>query len=120
MTYMTLILAIIAVESNGDDNAVGDYGLAYGCLQMHAEYVQDAAEHAGKDWTHKDAFDRETAIDIFLAYMDRYATENRLGRHVTVEDIARIHNGGPNGWKKPHTEAYWHKVKSVLDNDQIN
>lgn len=120
MTYMTLILAIIAVESNGDDNAIGDYGLAYGCLQMHAEYVQDAAEYAGKDWTHKDAFDRETAIEIFLAYMDRYATEKRLGRPVTVEDIARIHNGGLNGWKKPHTESYWHKVKSVLDNDQIN
>ena len=46
--------------------------------------------------------------------MKRYATEKRLGRPVTQEDIARIHNGGPNGYKKKSTEKYWQKVKKVL------
>lgn len=114
MTFLTLIMALIAVESGGDDKAIGDGGKAYGCLQLHASYVQDAAEYAGADWTHEDAFDREKAIDIFLAYMSRYATEERLGRPVTAEDIVRIHNGGPKGWKKPATEIHWIKVKSVL------
>ena len=81
---------------------------------MHAGYVQDAAEYAGKDWLHEDAFDRETSIDIFIAYISRYATEDRIGRPVTAEDIARIHNGGPNGWKKKSTEAYWREVRSIL------
>ena len=27
--------------------------------------------------------------------MCRYATEERLGRNATQEDVARIHNGGP-------------------------
>ena len=115
MSLLTLILALISVESNGDDNAIGDDGKAYGCLQLHASYVADAAEYAGEDWTHLDAFDRETSIDIMLAYMSRYATEARLGRPVTAEDVARIHNGGPSGWRKASTEDYWIKVKSVLE-----
>jgi hypothetical protein len=114
MSLITLILILIQVESAGDDLAIGDNGLAYGCLQMHAGYVQDAAEYAGKDWLHEDAFDRETSIDIFIAYISRYATEDRIGRPVTAEDIARIHNGGPNGWKKKSTEAYWREVRSIL------
>ena len=114
MSIMTLIIAIIAVESNGDDKAIGDDGRAYGALQIHAGYVQDASEYADESWTHEDAFDRETAIDIFLAYMSRYANERRLGRPVTAEDVARIHNGGPNGHKKASTLKYWNKVKAEL------
>ena len=114
MTILSLILILIQVESSGNDLQVGDGGKAYGCLQMHAGYVQDAAEYAGKDWKHEDAFCRETSIDIFLAYMARYATYERLGRAVTAEDVARIHNGGPNGWKKQSTEKYWKNVQNKL------
>jgi len=110
---MTLILALITIESGGNDFAIGDDGKAYGCLQMHAAYVQDAAEYAGKDWIHEDAFQRDVAIQIFEAYMARYATKERLGREPTIEDIARIHNGGPNGYKKPSTDKYWKKVKKL-------
>jgi soluble lytic murein transglycosylase-like protein len=114
MNIMTLILALIAVESSGNDQAIGDGGLAYGPLQIHASYVADASEFAKKDWKHEDAFDRETAIDMFLAYMSRYATEKRIGRPVTIMDMARIHNGGPNGYKKKATLVYWEKVKKEL------
>jgi hypothetical protein len=115
MTYTTLILAIIMVESYGDDSAIGDNGKAYGCLQLHAEYVADAAEYANEDWVHEDAFNRKTAIKIFEAYMDRYATIDRLGRVATAEDIARIHNGGPNGYNKKSTKAYWNKISTLFD-----
>ena len=46
--------------------------------------------------------------------MGIYATEKRLGRPVTDQDRARIHNGGPNGWKSPATIGYWSKVKKFL------
>lgn len=114
MNLITLILFLIQVESGGNDLAIGDNGLAYGCLQMHESYVQDAAEYAGKDWVHEDAFCRETSIDIFIAYASKYATEKRIGRPVTIQDIARIHNGGPKGWKKKSTKKYWEKVKSLI------
>lgn len=114
ISIITLILALIQVESSGIDSAIGDNGASWGCLQMQAAYVQDAADHANKNWTHKDALNRDKAISIFTAYMDRYATEKRLGRKPTAQDIARIHNGGPNGHLKVATEKYWVKVKAQL------
>ena len=112
--WALLLTALIAVESSGNPNAIGDDGLAYGCLQLHAAYVQDAAEYARQDWTHEDAFDPEKAKQIFRAYMARYATKKRLGREPTYSDLARTHNGGPNGYKKTATDKYWQKVKKKL------
>ena len=40
---------------------------------------------------------------VIQAYMNRYATKARLGRKVTDQDIARIHNGGPNGFRNSST-----------------
>ena len=51
---------------------------------------------------------------MFKAYMQRHANARQIGRHVTVEDIARIHNGGPNGYKKTAiTEAEKLKLKNL-------
>ena len=61
------------------------------------------------------AKDKEYAEKVILAYWDRYATIKRLGRVPTDEDRARIHNGGPNGYKKEATIAYWSKVRKELD-----
>jgi len=115
MNWAILLAALIAVESSGDPDAVGDNGLAFGCLQLHAAYVQDAAQRAGEAWEHEDAFNPALARKIVRAYMARYATEKRLGKSPTYEDIARIHNGGPNGFKKAATDGYWLKVKKELE-----
>lgn len=40
--------------------------------------------------------------------MKRYATNK------TVQEIARIHNGGPTGHTKKATLEYWDKVKAYL------
>jgi hypothetical protein len=114
MITLALIMALIQVESSGRDCVTGDGGRAIGCLQLHAAYVADAAQYAGEEWTHTDAYDRQKSIEIFSAYMARYATQQRLGREVTAQDIARIHNGGPNGHKRASTVKYWDKVKKEL------
>ena len=111
---LALILALISIESNGINDAKGDNDRAYGCLQIWQCYVQDANQYAGTQYVHEDAFSREASIDMLHAYMSRYANERRLGRPVTAEDIARIHNGGPNGYMKAATESYWQKVKAEL------
>ena len=113
--WILLLTALIAVESSGDPNAIGDNGKAYGCLQLHSAYVQDAAEYARQDWTHEDAFDPEKSKQIVRAYMARYATERRLVRTPTYEDISRIHNGGPMGFRKSATDKYLQKVKKKLE-----
>ena len=114
---MTLILALIQVESGGNDKAIGDNGKSYGCLQITADYVADVSWASGIPYAHDEAFDRQKSIDMFLIYMSVYATKGRLNREPTAQDIARIHNGGPNGWKKPSTLKYWKKVEALLNAD---
>lgn len=111
---MILIAALVAVESGGDAQAIGDNGAAYGVLQIHAAYAHDAAEYECENWTHEDAFDEEIAVKMFVAYMERYAHVWLLGGPATAEQIARIHNGGPNGYKRSATDKYWRKVKAEL------
>jgi len=113
-----LLLAIMIVESNLNPNAIGDDGKAFGILQIHEAYVKDANELSirggGKRFTHNDMFSQLYSINVFCLYMQRYATEKRLGRSPTQEDIARIHNGGLNGFRKDSTLKYWEKVQVEL------
>jgi hypothetical protein len=111
---LTLISALIMVESSGNDNAVGYTGNCYGCLQLKTIYIKDVNRIAGTSYTITEAFDRAKSIDMFRIYINHYATSKRLGHEPTFEDIARIHNGGPNGWLDPRTDGYWKKVKKEL------
>ena len=114
MTLSQLILVLIMVESGGNDSAIGDGGMSYGPLQIQQAYIDDVNQFTGSSWVHNDAFDRKKAIIIFRGYMQRYATKARLGHSPTIEDIARIHNGGPNGYKRKSTLPYWTKVKKEM------
>ena len=114
--YDDLFHAIGEVESGNDDDAVGDDGNALGRYQIWEIYWQDAIEHdpsIGGEYT--DVTNPEYARKVMLAYWDRYATKKRLGHEPTLEDLARIHNGGPNGFKRDSTLGYWEKVKDVLE-----
>ena len=113
--------AVRTVESGGDDDAVGDNGKAIGPLQIWESYYNDAVQHdkslssGGKTWNDcKGPGSFEYSKRVANAYMERYATERRLGHPPTNEDFARIHNGGPNGFKKDATKKYWDKVRSEL------
>ena len=110
-----LLRAITYVESGGDNSAVGDGGLAHGSLQIHKGVVLDVNRVYGTNYTHNDAFDRASAVDLFYKYLSIYAIERRLGHPPTDEDKSRIWNGGPNGYRKTATLRYWQKVKQVLE-----
>jgi len=109
-----LLPALSKVESNGNPRAVGDSGKALGELQIWSVVVQDVNRVHGTRYTHRDAFDPAKARDICRRYLAIYCTPKRLGRAPTMEDAARIWNGGPNGHKKSATEKYWHKVAQAL------
>lgn len=109
-----LIPALIKVESNGNPRAVGDNGKALGALQIWSVVVQDVNRAHGTRYTHRDALDPAKAEAICRLYLAIYCTPKRLGRQPTMEDAARIWNGGPTGWKKKATVSYWQKVARVL------
>lgn len=113
-----LMDAMKLVESGAGDqsDAVGDGGKAIGPLQIWKVYFQDAIEFNEdlQKYKYEDVKDYKVAKLIVKAYMKRYATKKRIGRKPTDEDMARIHNKGPNGYKKQSSLAYWKKVKKSL------
>ncbi len=112
------------VESGGDTSAIGDKNLtnqAYGAYQIRKPYYDDAVRF-NSSLSQEGSFPESVmgagseaySEKVIESYMGGYATERRLGRQPTDEDIARIHNGGPNGYKYDSTLGYWEKVKDAM------
>lgn len=134
-TFDDLLDAIEWVESKGIATAVGDNGEAVGAYQIHKAYVDDV-NRIQKQWksvsTGRSAktFKYEDRLDSGLS---RYMTEKYLSywiRHADLlfdqdkysaididklEAMARIHNGGPDGWKKESTKVYWKKIRARME-----
>lgn len=113
-----------------DVNAVGDKHLrhkAYGLLQIRQPYLTDVNRIAGKDvmarWGKaklmladmKDPAKAEWAFHVYLwHYGEHY--RRTTGRIPTAEVYARIHNGGPNGWRSKRTVQYAYAVwQNILE-----
>lgn len=117
MVSELLLAALIGVESGGDTKAKGDGGKAIGCLQIHKGVVEDVNRiyrlEKGFVWP-DDCYDKKKAVQICYLYLCHYSCPKRLGREPTPEDMARIWNGGPNGYRKKNTLKYWVKVKAAM------
>ena len=106
-----LMLAIATVESNCDPNAIGDNGNARGMFQIWEAFWIDGTEYLGVDWDYMtDVWDVDKSAQVVLAYWRRYAPKD-----ATLEQLARIHNGGPRGHLRKSTLTYWRKVEKVLN-----
>lgn len=117
MNLLTLIAALIVVESHGRDNAIGDGGQAIGCLQMHPCVIEDVNRVYRTEFAFTDRTDHLKSIKIAQLYLWYWGNHYRTttGKEPTWETYARIWNGGPYGYQKTATIRYWHKVKKVLD-----
>lgn len=111
--HRALLDAIRQVESGGDDSAVGDGGKAIGAYQIWRVYWQDAVEWApALEGTWADCYGREHAERVVVAYWHRYCRQALKDKN--LEQLARVHNGGPKGHKKRATLPYWVKVSAQL------
>ena len=120
--------AVQKVETGGEPDplsAVGDGGDSIGPLQIQRAYYNDALQfdpslQSGQytGYMYQNCMGSgsfEYSKKVGNAYMGRYATVGRLGHVPTNEDYARIHNGGPNGWRRDSTKAYAAKVLAYLN-----
>lgn len=106
---MSLINAIHQVETGGRLGAIkGDNGRALGPLQIHRAYWIDS----GVEGKYEDCASLDYSIKVLRAYMRRYASAAIKAND--LETIARIHNGGPRGYKKAATLGYWQKVRKAM------
>ena len=83
-------------------------------MQIWQAVVIDVNRIAGTNYRHDDAFNRDKARAIARAYLNYYASTKRIGRVASEQDLARIWNGGPFGYRKSATLGYWVKVQKEL------
>jgi hypothetical protein len=104
----TLLDAIAEIESKNRPDAVGDKGRAIGAYQIHRAYWKDGTRILGMRWSYREAFDPKKARSVVRAYLLHY------GKGRSLMDMARIHNGGPKGYKKTSTLIYARRIRSLL------
>jgi len=64
-----------------------------------------------------DRFSPMKSQDMMLVYWRFYGDiyKATTGKTPTIEVLARIHNGGPYGYRLRSTAAYWRRVRSFLN-----
>lgn len=115
--YSLLIAALIMVESGGLDHAVGDGGRAVGCLQITAPVIQDVNRIYGRHYLPVDRYNRRKSMEICRLYLMHWGAryERMTGTAPSMQALAMIWNGGPDGWNKSSTIIYSKKVLQQLE-----
>ena len=108
-----LVLAMINVESRGNDSAFCASEKAVGCLQIRPIMLREVnrllrRSGSTKRFSLTDRWSRDKSIEIFDTWRSLSHPDD------SNEVIARCWNGGPRGWKKKATIRYWEKVESYL------
>ena len=101
--------ALHQVETSGRHGAIlGDNGLSLGPLQISRAYHADSRV-AG---SYEHVTDLGYARRVATAYLKRYAPQ--AWAQGDIETLARVHNGGPSGHRKPATLPYAEKVRRAM------
>lgn len=115
---LAFLLAIVQVESGGNDQAMGKAG-EMGALQIgmmaRADINLRRVADGRMPFAWDAALDREQAYQMAREYLSLYCTAQRLGREPTLFDAARIWNGGPLGYAKASTLEYAARVMAVYE-----
>lgn len=105
-----LIFALQGAESDHGRNIKSyDGGKSIGILQIQNSVVKDVNRIYKTHYVHADALNANKAKVICRLYLAYWGTQyyRKTGKMPTDETLARIWNGGPNGWKVKATRRYW-------------
>jgi hypothetical protein len=104
-----LIKAIHQQETGGKLGPItGDNGKALGPFQIHYNYWKDS----GVPGSYSQCADYNYSVRVINAYMQRFAPEHL--KRGNLEALARVHNGGPEGYTKRATLKYWREVRTKI------
>lgn len=108
-----LYAAIATVESNRGATSTNVY-------QIRTIYVEDVNRILGHNiynvrspYLYQNRHLVETMMHTYWMHWGSHY-QQKTGKPVTYEVLARIHNGGPLGWKKPETIVYWNRVAAAM------
>lgn len=104
-----LLKATIIIESGGDDNAVGDHGNAFGCLQLWQGNIDEVNNKLGTSYKAHDTLgNRSLSILIWNTYWSIHT------EMITNQDKAFCWNGGA-GWRSRYGKPEWSTYSNNLD-----
>ena len=103
------VRAVHMVETGGRTGAIkGDGGKALGPLQIHYAYWADS----GLPGKYEDCADYKYSVRVMTAVLNKYAP--KAVQRSDYKTLARVHNGGPAGFRMRATLPYWNKVQRYL------
>jgi hypothetical protein len=113
------------VETNYQTHKIGDGGASFGILQIQKGVITDVNRKYGTNYSHQDAFDEACAEEIFELYIELWSCklEMKEQRPVTEQDIVRMWNGGPRGYRRGSTLDYlerYYKYKRIFIMEKQN
>ena len=116
VTLNILLCAMAWVESRFDPSAVNKAEGAVGILQIRPCVVEDV-NRISKDIQLVTLDQRKEVAASFLVaemYLTYWGGEytKETGLQASPQVLARIWNGGPDGWKQDCTLEYWEKVNN--------
>jgi len=113
----SLLYALKMTESSNNPKvADGDQGKAKGILQIWKVVIEDVNRVYKTKYVHADAYVVSKAEDICRKYLTHYGNyySKQTGKPATDDILARMWNGGPDGYKQSSTLSYWNRVQSYL------
>jgi hypothetical protein len=113
--------AIVHVESGGNPLAYTPEEEACGIVQIRPECLDDCnriarIEGLPESFALNDRFNPDKSRRMWQLYLWYWGWEyeRTTGRPATNEVYARLWNGGPTGWHKEATVAYWGRVRRAM------
>jgi len=115
---LKILIPLLAIfESNGNPNAYNNKENAAGILQIRPIMIKDCNRISGESTYYlKDRWNEEKSYHMAITYLNHYGKKH-LTSNMTEEEkiviLARMWNGGPNGWKKKSTLSYGEKIRKL-------
>ena len=116
MSFDIFFAIIMAMETGGHPSpnfAEGDAG-ELGCVQITKICVDDCNRILGEDkFDYDDRTSEWKSRHMMLVYLEHWGSryEQMTGKEADDEILARIWNGGANGWKSQSTMRYLEKYR---------
>lgn len=111
LTLNPLFDAIAKIETGNGRHGKNVY-------QLRDTYIDDVNRILGREeYKYEDKFDVGKSREMMVIYWRQYGSiyELKTGNTVSYSVLARIHNGGPDGWKKYATKRYAKRVMSLIE-----
>ena len=99
--FEKIIMAIVRIESNGNDSAYNKKENAVGAFQIREIRLKDYNQRTGSNYQLQDCYDYEVSKKIFLYYASKFHPEDIKGICVCWNGVSK-------------ENKYFNKVKSLL------